>query len=287
MEYYIYCYIDEKKDSSEFGDYMFNGEPFYIGMGQKDRCYDHIFNSQKNEYKYLPKHYKIRKMLNEENEPKIIKLLENLSQEEAIKNEIYFIDLIGRKDLKKGPLLNLTDGGEGGNTEEPWNKGLTYSIEGHSQRYIGENNPFYGKKHSEETKRKISRSNKGNSYKKGFVCSKETKQRMKDSRPDCNGKNNSFFGKTHTKETKDKISKANKGKLTGNNNPSKRDDVRQKISNSNSKTYKITNPNGEEIIYKGNLRVFCEEKNLVVQLLRDVAKDRRIEYKGWKCEYIK
>lgn len=80
MEYYIYIVMLMKiKKSSKFGDYMFSGEPFYIGMGQNNRCYDHLYNTKKEGYKYLPKHYKIRKMLNEGNSPKIIKLLENLS----------------------------------------------------------------------------------------------------------------------------------------------------------------------------------------------------------------
>ena len=54
----------------------------------------------------------------------------------------------------------------------------------------GENNPYYGKKHSAEIRQKMS------------AIQKVIKL----------GKNNSFYGKHHTDETKSKISKANKGK---------------------------------------------------------------------------
>jgi len=44
------------------------------------------------------------------------------------------------------------------------------------------------------------------------------------------GEKSTMWGKTHTPETKLKISIANKGKLTGDKNPAKRVEVRQKIS---------------------------------------------------------
>lgn len=57
----------------------------------------------------------------------------------------------------------------------------------------GENNPMYGKHHTEESKRKIGESNKGN------------QSPMK--------------GRKHSEETKKKISEAHKGKRTGKDNP--------------------------------------------------------------------
>lgn len=51
-----------------------------------------------------------------------------------------------------------------------------------SQRYSGEGNPFYGKTHSEETKK---------------ILSELAKQRT--------GEKNPFYGKHHTEETKRKI----------------------------------------------------------------------------------
>lgn len=57
----------------------------------------------------------------------------------------------------------------------------------------GENNPFYGKTHSEETIEKI----------------KETLKGQMD------GENNPFYGKQHSEESKRKISENNKGKNIG------------------------------------------------------------------------
>lgn len=44
------------------------------------------------------------------------------------------------------------------------------------------------------------------------------------------GEKNGFFGKTHTDEVKQKSSVMNKGRLVGDKNPSKRPEVREKIS---------------------------------------------------------
>jgi len=60
----------------------------------------------------------------------------------------------------------------------------------------GENNPNYGKTHSEETKKKIGKAHKGK------VISEEAKKRMSQS----------IKGKTHSEETKKKISASKKGK---------------------------------------------------------------------------
>jgi len=74
----------------------------------------------------------------------------------------------------------------------------------------GEGNPFFGKTHSEETKKILSE------IKIGITLSKETKQKMSKSR--CR-ENNGMFGKHHTDDTRKKISNANKGKLVGEDNP--------------------------------------------------------------------
>jgi hypothetical protein len=47
-------------------------------------------------------------------EYKVDILFDNLSRKEAEEKEIEFIKIYGRKDLKAGTLVNLTDGGTGG-----------------------------------------------------------------------------------------------------------------------------------------------------------------------------
>lgn len=63
--------------------------------------------------------------------------------------------------------------------------------------------------------------------------------------------------------------------------------VSQKWKDSHSKAWKVITPNGEEIIVK-NLQEWTK-KNKHLQLwpqnLRDVAKGRYKQYKGYKCEY--
>lgn len=60
----------------------------------------------------------------------------------------------------------------------------------------GENNPFYGKTHTEETKKKMS-----------------------ENHIDTSGENNGMFGRTHTPEVKQKLSELGKDKFRGSKNP--------------------------------------------------------------------
>jgi hypothetical protein len=100
-------------------------------------------------------------------------LKKNLTDEEARKHEIYMIAILGRKDLGTGILRNMTNGGEG----------------------------CSGRFFSEETKRKISESNKGK------VFTEEHKKKLSDSKK----------GKVLTEKHKENI---RKNVLRGKNNPS-------------------------------------------------------------------
>jgi len=71
-----------------------------------------------------------------------------------------------------------------------------------SKSITGENNPFYGKNHTEETKEKLKIINKGKKL------SEELKEKMRISRL---SKNNHFYGKSHTEKTKQKMSELKKG----------------------------------------------------------------------------
>jgi hypothetical protein len=76
-------------------------EPFYIGIGKNEtRAFE-----KKSRNKYW---YNISK-----NGYEVDILFSDLSWEDACKKEQEFIDLYGRKDLKSGTLVNLTNGGEG------------------------------------------------------------------------------------------------------------------------------------------------------------------------------
>ena len=133
-------------------------EPFYVGMGHGKRCYQ-LTRGNNNHFNNIVKSI-----------PVAVNILhDNLDRQIAFDLEVWYIreyrDIIGYE------LVNISDGGEG-------------------CVLCGELNSFYGKHHSEETKRKISDSKKGK----------------------CLGKDNPFYGKHHTEESIEKISKAKKGR---------------------------------------------------------------------------
>jgi G:T-mismatch repair DNA endonuclease (very short patch repair protein) len=74
-----------------------------------------------------------------------------------------------------------------------------------SKDLSGKNNPFYGMKHTEETKAKF------REIAKKRIFTSDTKKKMSESKM---GSKNTFFGKKHSEETKRKISEAKKGQKT-------------------------------------------------------------------------
>lgn len=110
--FYTYAYLRE------------DGTPYYIGKGKGKRAY-HPYN----------RHAKCP------SQDRILFLKKNLTEEEAIKHEIYMIAVLGRRDLGTGILHNFTDGGEG-------KAGLKDSLETRkkkSETKLGEKNPMFGK----------------------------------------------------------------------------------------------------------------------------------------------
>jgi hypothetical protein len=137
MEYYTYAYLRE------------DGTPYYIGKGKGDRAY--------------AKHRR-KKNLSVPPKERILILKQNLTEEEAFSHEIYMIAVFGRKDLGKGILRNLTNGGDGTSGIIPWNIGKKLSKK-HCEKLSASGK---GRKKSEEHKRKIGEANKGKSVNKGL-----------------------------------------------------------------------------------------------------------------------
>lgn len=181
--YYIYAYLDSrKKGSYSYGNYHFEYEPFYIGKGTKDRYLSHLRvanGSRKGKNNLIVT--KIKSILSDGHEPIILKVVENLTSDNYDNYEIELIKLIGKSCNEKGPLLNTTDGGDGGITwiGEHHNKGKKLeeivgdekaielknnlskiaskrtSVENPNYGNRGELNPIFGTKRSEETIEKI------------------------------------------------------------------------------------------------------------------------------------
>ena len=81
-----------------------NNEPFYIGIGSDDKYYRANKKSQRNIY---------WKRIVSKTDYEVEIVLEDLTWEQACEKEKEFIVLYGRKDLKNGCLVNMTEGGDG------------------------------------------------------------------------------------------------------------------------------------------------------------------------------
>lgn len=109
-EYYVYVYLDPRKIGKyQYGNLQFDHEPFYIGKGKKERCYRGILDRKKS-----LKVSKIKSIITAGLYPIILKLYENLTNNESITLEIDCIYKIGRSQFGNGPLTNMTPGGDGG-----------------------------------------------------------------------------------------------------------------------------------------------------------------------------
>jgi len=181
--YYVYIYLDPRKPGRyQYGDYCFLYEPFYVGKGKGNR-----YETYKNRNNYFIN--KINKIESIKLKPIVVKIYCNLSESKSIYLEIKLIKIIGRKDLNEGTLVNMTDGGEGVsglifNDESKKkiseaNKGKNNPMFGSNR--CGKNNPMFGKKHSIETRRKLSIANSGeNGPNYGKKFSYEHKKKIGD-----------------------------------------------------------------------------------------------------------
>jgi len=184
---------------------------------------------------------------------RIIFLKQNLTEEEAFKHEKYMIAILGRKDLGTGILRNLTDGGEGAS-------GFTHTEE--TKKKISKSHK--GKFRSEEHRKKLSEVNRGK------IISEETRKRLSEAHK---GEKNHFYGEKHSEESKRKMINKLKILMSGENNPfygkthskeSKKKMSMSKIGITNEKkckTFHLISPNGEIIVAK-NRSKFAKEYGL-------------------------
>lgn len=209
--YYIYLHLR-----------LNDGKVFYVGKGKGRRAFDKrnrnpYWENVVNKYGY-----------------DVMIIEDNLINEDALTREIYWIKRIGRKNL-----VNMTDGGEGSegfkhspeaiqklkDREPRFGKdngnygGGNWSVEAKNKfseyqkiNMLGDKNPFYGKKHSNETKKHLSIVRSGrkltDEHKKNISLAQIGKRRNNN---DLSGENNPNSKLTYeiANEIRERYSKGN------------------------------------------------------------------------------
>ena len=205
--YYVYELIDPRND-----------KVFYVGKGKDKRMYQHYRQVKNNHGLYnLYMERKIKKIIKENLKPKYKKIFESENEQKCFDIEIKRI-----KELGKENLCNLTDGGGGV-----------------SGCHIIRPN-FTGKKHSEYSKKLISKSMlKSKKYKIGIQ------------NRDLSGKNNPMYGRKRTGEI-------------GLGNGKKAWEIRRKNGND-----KFTNEHKKNISIatKNKVKLQCPHCNIIMDPL--------------------
>ena len=231
--YYVYNHI--RLDTNEI---------FYVGIGTKNKnakCFSKQY--VRANFKSFSKRSEFwRNVYNKCNKKiKIIIVLESSNLDEIKNKEIELIKLYGKRIDGTGPLVNITDGGDGSHGAY-WNDERKISK---SKNSIGKKNPFYGKHHNEETINYLREINTG----------------IHD------GPNNNFYNKTHNDKTRKIISDLGKKRAELGTLP-KLPIMHGKDNPSSKKIIAINHNNGIKYYIHGAIRLFCKKYNLSYDLYK-------------------
>lgn len=216
-------------------------QPFYIGKGSNGRINEHRKEAKRYQNGDLnfksPKNSIIVSLWKKGLDFKKEIILSDLTEEEAFEYEKQAISIYGRKDNKTGILANMTDGGDG-------NTGYNHTEE--AKRKIGDSckgdkHHWFGHKMPQEVKEKIGEANKGKWL--GRHHTEETKEKLRLIR---SGKNNPMYGKTLTKEHKEKLSKAFKGRVAPNKGKTISEEAKLKMGKRSKKWWDTLSPEDYE-----------------------------------------
>lgn len=236
-KYYVYVYKDPK-----------SLQPFYIGKGTGSRYKQHLTDK----FHYCPNkrlNRKINKLRKKNLEPVIDFYQTDLDEETAYQLETKLIQEYGRRGYEKDGIL------------------LNHLIDGRPPKFQGEEHPWFGRKHSEDSKKKMSLSKKGKQLWLGKTHSEDTKRKMSESKK----------GKKPTKAIEASI-KARLGKPTSQVQ-------KEAARNSRAKTWEVTYPDGRiEIVF--SLLRFCKEHGLQETNLRRTGMGILQQHKGFKCRKL-
>lgn len=174
--FYIYVYLDPRKPGTyNFNNLTFYFEPIYLGKGKGNRdMYHHKYYCDNA---ILQR--KLKKIRDLDLEPIIMRIIDQLPEADALIKEVELIKTIGRLNLSKGTLCNLTDGGEGC-------AGLVQTLE-HKKKNSIKNKGTYEERYGLETANRLkeirSKQLKGNTYGKNISNVGRNKIRQIHSKP--------------------------------------------------------------------------------------------------------
>jgi len=184
--------------------------PFYIGKGKENRWEDHLFETietTQNKRKF----FKIEKIRRSGKAPKVMFFAIDLTEDEAYNIEDEQILRFGRKGFEKdGILTNLCLGARPPGFNNCQDKDAFRKAV--SEACSGEQNGFYGKTHTAETKEMIGSAHKGKtiSVKQREMISNAMKLREHTWGDKIS---ESLTGKQKTDDHKRKIGERHKGKV--------------------------------------------------------------------------
>lgn len=238
--YYVYHIINPLTDRI-----------FYVGKGTGSRCKQHL--TDKKEYAFNKRlNGYIRNLIENNTPPIITKIAENLTEQEAYELEESEIKKYGRRGIDdEGILLNLIESGR-------------------PPVFKGKNHPWYGRTHTDETKRKISETKK-ELYKKGLI---KTRKGYKHTEEAKEKNRQAHLGKKQSPESIEKTRQANLGR-------NQTDYQKQKAREANQKTWRIITPEGNEEIIN-NLRQYSLERGLDPGNMMHVARGKQKQHKGYR-----
>jgi hypothetical protein len=228
---------------------------FYVGKGTGNRCKQHL--TDKKEYSHNKRlNGYIRNLIEDGHKPIIIKIAENLTEDAAYKLEEQEIKSHGRVGFdEEGILLNILESGR-------------------PPKFEGENHPWFGRKHTRETKDKISKKKKemyasGQIKKRnGYKHSEESKEKNRQS----------HLGKKRTPEAIEKTRQANLGRPQTKYQ-------KEKAREANQRRWLITKPDGTKEIIT-NLRKYSLERGLDQGNMVHVAAGKLKQHKGYKVQRL-
>jgi hypothetical protein len=241
--YYVYALIDPRVDL-----------PFYVGKGSNDRVYFHLTEQSRAKSDNPRKYNKIQKIRNDGYEPeiKIVRHFEN--EEDAYLYEEELIKKYGRIRYDEGGILtNICE-----SSRPPALKGRTYQ-------------DIYGERWEEEIKKRLDTKKERGNFGGVKKHSEETRKKISEKTA---GKNNPSYGVPCSEERKRKISDKAKERYANG------------FKSSTAATFILTSPEGETVEVFGELEKFCESKNICYATMQAAIRyDRKGPRRnGWSIE---